>query len=262
MSTLLAALLVIFGAGAGAALVALPSHRVVSRRVRHELGAYGTLVSVLAVGAFGLSVLVMLVSAWAALYQADQSTNREASALDGLYWYSSVVGGDEGTAMRARIRDYTTEVVRVEWTAMDTTGDLTARGWQIVNDLHYRIERLSPKPGGESERYRDALNAADALIQARRERASLARMQFPGVMWFALIGSGLLVTLIPIMRGNPHPPVRAALAFVAAATVAFSAFLMYQLNQPFSGSVSVSAAAFEAAFASFDDIDELWARRP
>ncbi|MFC6885535.1 MULTISPECIES: DUF4239 domain-containing protein [Actinomadura] len=261
MTTVLAACLTVFGAGAASVLVALVAQRVLPPAVRHDLGASGGMVALVAVGAFVLSVGAMMTYTWLDLGRAGRSTFAEAGALDDLYWYSHVVGGADGVRLRTEIRDYTTEVVRAEWPAMNAGGGLGDRGWRLVNLIRYDMELLQPKPGGEAERYQEALESAERLVRARRDRATVAADRVPGLMWAAVVACGLLVAALPIVRGNPRTAVRAVLAFVVASTIAFVLFLLYHLDEPFGGSVQVPPTAFQATWDGYGDIDALWARK-
>jgi hypothetical protein len=262
MTTVLAGCLAVFGTGAAAVVVALVIQRTVSAEVRRDFGAHGALVSVPLVGAFALSTVIMLAFTWLAVEQANRCVFREAGAVLDLYWYSHAIEARDGLLLRTRLRDYTTEVVRVEWPGMATSGRLNAHAWQRVNQLRYELERLDPKPGGESIRYHNALDSLDRLLDARRQRAALAEEKAPALMWFALIVTGLLVVLLAMLLGDPRPVVRIVLTVVAAATVTFVVFLVYQLDVPFGGGVRVTPTPFEEGQRSFADFDALWARRP
>ncbi|MEU5877506.1 hypothetical protein [Spirillospora sp. NPDC047279] len=262
MTPILVACLAVFGAGATAVPAALLAHRYVPRRARHELGTYGGLVSGIALGLFMLSVGAVAAYALMDLDAGEASTTREASAVTEAYWYAHSVGGQEGLQMRGLLREYVTEVTNVEWPFMATAGDLTDRGWTLVDDLRYRIEIAAPKPQGPAERYSRVLGTMTDIASARRDRQSLAGSYVPAMLWAALITSGLLVAVLPIVRGNPSPVTRATLAFVSTSAVAFVIVIAYQLNGPFQGVISVPPTAFERAAQGFDSIDAHWARHP
>ncbi|MEU6039546.1 hypothetical protein ABZ801_29500 [Actinomadura sp. NPDC047616] len=262
MTTVLLGCLAVFGTGAAAVAGALLIQRTVPARVRYDFGMYGALTTVLVVSAFLLTAITMGLFVWLTINQASRSVVQETDAVLDLYWYAQTIDGPEEVRLRSELRDYTTHVIRVEWPTMAETGELHPRSWQLARQLRYEITHISPQPGGATIRYQDALRAVSALFDARRSRESLAGTRIPPLMWVALISTGLLVVVLPMLRGDPRPAVRVVLAFVGAATVAFVVFLLYEVNVPFTGNVKVTPAPLEDALRSFADIDAFWGHRP
>ncbi|GLW61971.1 hypothetical protein Arub01_02150 [Actinomadura rubrobrunea] len=262
MTTVLQGCLAIFGTGAAAVAVALLLQRSVPARTRYDFGRYGTVTSVLVASVFMLAVITSALFVWTAFNQAGRAVRQEANAVTELYWFSRTIGGAQALPLRTDVRDYVTNVVRLEWPAMAETNQMSPRSWQLANQLRYDVERLSPREGGETARYQDALRAVDGLFAARRARASAAATRIPTLMWAAVVSTGLLVVLLPMLLGDPRPAVRIVLSFVGATTVAFVVFLLYEVNVPFAGSVKVTPVPLEDALRSFADIDALWGDRP
>lgn len=262
MTTVLQGCLAIFGTGAAAVAAALLLQRSVPARTRYDFGMYGTVTSVLVASVFMLTVIASALFVWTAFSQAGRAVRQEANAVTELYWFSRTIGGAQAVRLRTDIRDYVTDVVRLEWPTMAETSQMSPRSWQLANRLRYDVERLSPKEGGETARYQDALRAVDGLFAARRARASAAATRIPTLMWAAVVAAGLLAVLLPMLLGDPRPPVRIVLSFVGAVTVAFVVFLLYEVNVPFAGSVKVTPVPLEDALRSFADIDALWGGRP
>ncbi|MBO2448224.1 DUF4239 domain-containing protein [Actinomadura barringtoniae] len=258
MSTVLAASLILFASGAAAVLLALLSDRFVPLSLRRDLGRYGGMVSVIALGLFTLTVATVVTFAWLDLAAGQRSSSREATALTEVYWYAHSVGGKEGLELQVLLRDYTTQVINAEWPFMASSGELTDRGWNLADRIRLDLEKIEPKPDGPTVRYSAALQSVSDLFIGRREREALVDSRAPALLWVAVVLSALVVVLLPVVRGNPRPATRAVLAFVAAASVAFVIFLLYQLNGPFSGAIKVDPTAFRWAAQGYDDIDAQW----
>jgi hypothetical protein len=258
MSTVLTACLILFASGAAAVLLALLADRFVPLSLRRDLGRYGGLVSVVSLGLFTLTVAIVVTFGWLDLAAGQRAASKEATALTEVYWYAHSVGGKEGVELRGLLRDYTTEVTNVEWPFMAASGELTDRGWDLADRIRYDLANIDPKPDGPSARYAEALQSVSDLFIGRREREALVDSRAPELLWAAVILSALVVVLIPVVRGNPRPATRAVLAFVAAASVAFVIFLLYQLNGPFQGAIKVSPTPFQWASQGYDVIDAKW----
>jgi len=258
MSTVLAASLILFASGAAAVLLALLSDRYVPLSLRKDLGRYGGTVSVIALGLFTLTVATVVTFGWLDLSAGQRSSSKEATALTEVYWYAHSIGGKEGVELQGLLRDYTTQVISAEWPFMAASGELTDRGWNLADRIRYDLEKIEPKPDGPTVRYSKALESVSNLFIGRREREALVDSRAPALLWTALVLSALVVVLLPVVRGNPRPATRAVLAFVAAASVAFVIFLLYQLNGPFQGAIKVGPTAFQWASQGYDDIDAQW----
>ncbi|MBX6767525.1 MAG: DUF4239 domain-containing protein, partial [Actinomadura rubrobrunea] len=201
MTTVLQGCLAIFGTGAAAVAAALLLQRSVPARTRYDFGMYGTVTSVLVASVFMLTVIASALFVWTAFSQAGRAVRQEANAVTELYWFSRTIGGAQAVRLRTDIRDYVTDVVRLEWPTMAETSQMSPRSWQLANRLRYDVERLSPKEGGETARYQDALRAVDGLFAARRARASAAATRIPTLMWAAVVAAGLLAVLLPMLLG-------------------------------------------------------------
>lgn len=261
MGTVLAGCLVVFGTALAATLLAVFTQRMIPQSMRHEFRTYGGLVSGLVVGAFTLSVAATLALTWKQYEHAADVTNAEASALLDVYWYAHSLQNAEGDRLLEQLRTYTNTVVQQEWPYMNATHLLTPQGWRMMDQIRLGLETLEPKPGGAAERYQQVLGRIDDAAHARRTREVLAGSKLPGLLWFSLISTGVLVILVPIFFGNPRTVTRAILSCTAAAIVAFVIFIVFQINEPFSGAISVSPAAFQRALVGFMDIDNVWAHR-
>ncbi|GLZ10182.1 hypothetical protein Acsp04_04170 [Actinomadura sp. NBRC 104425] len=262
MTTVLLGCLAVFGTGAAAVAGALLIQRTVPARVRYDFGMYGALTTALVVSAFLLSAVATGLFVWEAVNRANTGVVQEADALLDLYWYTRTIEGPEAVRLRSDLRDYTNHVIQVEWPTMDEMGTLNPRSWQLARQLRLDVLSISPKGGGAAIRYQDALRAVNSVFDARRSRGALITTRIPPLMWLALLSTGLLVVVLPMLRGDPRPAVRVVLAVVGAATVAFVVFLLYEVNVPFTGNVKVTPAPLEEALRSFADIDAFPGNRP
>jgi hypothetical protein len=136
---------------------------------------------------------------------------------------------------------------------------LSQNAWSSSEQLRALLQTIQPDSSAASTRYGQALTRMQAVLEARRARAQMADSGVPPLLWVALAGCGLIVLLPAIVCGSSVRMVHITMAAAVGAMVGLVLFLVYQLDFPFSGGISVSPAAFEQALDRFNSIRALGA---
>jgi hypothetical protein len=259
MFVALMGVLVALVAAAVAGLAAYIANRAISQQVRQDFREGSGLVSGIIGTLFAISVGLVVVAAWNQVNSATQTTSTEASNLVDVYWYSRSLPDPQRETLRRLADEYTTTVIRQEWPLMAEQRTLSSAAWHSVEQLRAFFQTIEPRTSAASTRYGQAMSRMQAVLDARRTRAQMADTGVPPLLWIALAGCGLIAVLPAVVCGGPVRKVHVTMAAVVGGLVGMVLFLVYQLDFPFSGGVTVSPAAFEQALGRFASIRSLGA---
>ena len=250
-------LLVAVAAAAVTGLAGYFANRAISQQTRHDYREGSGLITGIVGTLFAISVGLVVVAAWNQVNSATQTTSTEASNLVDVYWYSRSLPEAQRDTLRRLADEYTTTVIREEWPMMAERHTLSAGAWRSAEQLRAFFQTIEPQSSAASTRYGQAMTRIQAVLEARRARAQMVDNGVPPLLWIALAGCGLIAVLPAILCGSPVRKVHITMAAVVGGLVGMVLFLVYQLDSPFSGGVTISPEAFEQALERFTSIRAL-----
>jgi hypothetical protein len=250
-------LLVAVAAATVTSLVAWFANRSISDQTRQDYREGSGLITGIVGTLFAISVGLVVVAAWNQVNSAAQTTSTEASNLADVYWYSRSLPPAEREPLRRFAEEYTTTVIREEWPLMAEQHTLSPAAWRASEKLRAFFQTIEPTTSAASTRYGQAMTRVQAVLDARRARAQMVGNGVPPLLWIALAGCGLIAVLPAIVCGSPVRKVHITMAAVVGGLVGMVLFLVYQLDFPFSGGVTITPAAFEQALERFSSIRSL-----
>ncbi|MGW3344647.1 bestrophin-like domain [Nonomuraea rubra] len=242
-----------------AGLAAYVANRVIPAQTRQDYRDSSGVITGIVGTLFAVSIGLVVVAAWNQVNTATETSATEASNLTDVYWYSRTLPAPQRAALQSLATGYTTTVIREEWPLMAGQHRLSQNAWRASEQLRAFFQTLQPDGGGPSARYGQAMARMQAVLDARRSRAQMADTGVPPLLWVALAGCGLVALLPAILCGSSNRKVHLTMAAAVGGMVGLVLFLVYQLDFPFSGGISVSPAAFEQALDRFDSIRALGA---
>ena len=240
-----------------AGLAAYIADRAISQRVQQDFREGSGLVGGIIGTLFAISVGLVVVAVWTQISSASQTASTEASNLVDVYWYSRSLPEPQRATLRHLADEYTTTVIRQEWPLMAEQQKLSPAAWNEVEQLRAFFQTLEPSTSAASTRYGQAMNRMQAVLDARRARAQMVDTGVPPLLWVTLAGCGLIAVLPSVICGGPVRKVHITMAAVVGGLVGMVLFLVYQLDFPFSGGVTVSPEAFQQALDRFASIRSL-----
>ncbi|MEV0618906.1 DUF4239 domain-containing protein [Nonomuraea sp. NPDC050404] len=237
-----------------AGLAAHLAGRFISPQVRQDFREGSGLVNGIVGTLFAISVGLVVVAAWNQVNSATQTTSTEASNLTDVYWYSRSLPEAQRETLRRVADEYANTVIRQEWPLMAEQHTLSQAAWRSSEQLRAFFQTIEPATSAASTRYGQAMSRMQAVLDARRARAQMADTGVPPLLWIALAGCGLIAVLPAVVCGGPVRRAHITMAAVVGGLVGMVLFLVYQLDFPFSGGVTISPAAFEQALERFASI--------
>jgi hypothetical protein len=185
--------------------------------------------------------------------QARANTYTECNALIWLDWYAYSLPQPQHTQIEDMLEQYTAVVVSAEWPAM-AHRQSSPQAWSIYQHLREVILVQQPTEPAAVARYHVAVDAANQLGAARRERLEQSANGIPWLLWAALITGGVITIGFAFLFGMKHAAPHAIIVFSLTLLIGGLLLVTYELDYPFFGSVKVGPQAFELALARMQQL--------
>ena len=258
MGIVLTGIVVVFGAGLAAAVLAMAIHGRIRPDTLTDFRDHSGLVSGVSGTLFAITVGMLVVASWGAIGTAKDNAAAEARSLDDLAWFAHTMRQPFQNRVTALLQDYTQQVIKQDWPQMSGHEALSQPAWTTLNAIRYEFSVYSPKTQAEDARYQQALTQLQDVYDDRLNRQDEARNTVPSILWLSLMISGSVVVLVPVIFGSTRLLVHSLLSFLTAGVMAFVLFMIAEFTHPFSGAISVSAEAFQSTEEHIQQIDNLW----
>lgn len=259
MGLILTGIIVVVGAGGVATLIAMAIHGHIRQETLTDFRDHSSLVSGVSGTLFAITVGMLVVASWGAIGTAKDNAAAEARSLDDLTWFAHTMRQPFQNRLTALLQTYTGQVVTLDWPDMSAHETLSQPAWTTLDAIRYEFSVYTPKSAVELTRYQQALGQLQNVYDDRLERQDEARSTVPAILWLALVISGSVVVLVPVVFGSTRRVVHGMLSFLTAGIMAFVLFMIAEFTHPFSGAVSVNSEAFVTTEDHIQQIDNLWA---
>jgi hypothetical protein len=199
---------------------------------------------------FGLFYAVLLGLLAIATFQSTKdvvdTVGREASSLSTLYNAADGYPDPVRTELKAELRDYTRYVIDKDWPAH-------RRGLVLMGGEHrlqaIRRTLLSSEPTTKTREalQNEMLSYLDGMTVAREQRLSAVTAAIPGVLWYVvLIGAFLTVMFMWMLHMSLASQI--LLGGVTALFLGIMLFLIFAMDRPLRGAVSVTPDSFQSVY--------------
>ncbi|MEU6239361.1 hypothetical protein [Kitasatospora sp. NPDC047058] len=189
-----------------------------------------------------------IAGVWEARGAAQDDVLREAQALHEVSERAQVYPVEFRDQVRADVDAYVSYVVDVEWAYMREHGEISEKGTELLAKLRQDVANRTPASDLEAQAYQPMMDRISTTDEARNARGQNAGPTMPGVVWFGLI-VGALVTVGMVFALQIRRSVRELLlAGAFSALIAFLLFLIWDFDDPFGRSVSVTTQPFTDLF--------------
>jgi Protein of unknown function (DUF4239) len=215
-----------------------------SRRESHN-DVLGFVYAVVGV-AYAVLLGLVVIAAWNTLDEATANTYTETNALLQLDWYGHSLAQPEHAQIENLVKRYTDLVINTEWPEL-AHQQSSPQAWTTYDQLREIVQAQQPTTPAAVTRYDQALDAAAQLGDARRQRIDQSSEGIPALLWGALILGAVVTVGFAYFFGMKSTNAHAVVMFCL--TLLFSSLLLvvYALNYPFGGIVTVTPEAFRLA---------------
>jgi hypothetical protein len=256
---ILTGLVTVLGAGAIATVIAMAIHGRIRQDTLTDFRDHSGLVSGVSGTLFAITVGMLVVASWGAIGDAKDNAAAEARSLDDLVWFAHTMPQPYENHVTALLQTYTQQVIDQDWPDLGQTESLSQPAWNTLDAIRYEFSVYTPKSQAEVSRYQGALGELQNVYDDRLTRQDEAKQSIPSILWLALVISGSIVVLVPVVFGSTRRLVHGMLSFLTAGVMAFVLFMIAEFTHPFSGAIRVEPEAFLTTEQTIQQIDTLWA---
>jgi hypothetical protein len=187
---------------------------------------------------YAVLVAFVVVVVWEQFGEADQATESEASAVGDLLRDSQAFPAAERPLVQHALVDYAHDVVNDEFPRMRRGEAIEQQSEQLTHVWESYL-KIEPQTRTEIAFYDEAIQRLDDLSGSRAQRIATSQSEIPGEMWILLIGGGLIVMTFTFIFGTPELVIHATAVGLTAALMGFVMYLIFALEHPFIGTLSV-----------------------
>lgn len=208
---------------------------------QHEVASFfflmiGTLYAVLV--AFAIFVV------WSQFQDAGTNLEHEANEIGDLSRMSLGLPDPLRHNIRGALLEYLNSVVDDEFPAM-ADGHDSPRTWRALQNLWDLYNDAQPNSPRMQIYYAESLRQLNAASDSRRIRLFSSHGTVPPTLWYLLFTGGILLIVFTYFFGHESVWSQAAMTAALAGVLAFSLFLIYSFDTPYSGVAHVTPAPFQ-----------------
>ncbi|MFI2610514.1 hypothetical protein [Kitasatospora sp. NPDC018619] len=191
-----------------------------------------------------------IAGVWEARGAAQGDLFNEAQSLRQVSDRAVIYPAEFRDQVRADVDAYVSYVVNTEWSYMQENGGITDKGDQLLRKLQTDVATRPPASDVESGAYQSMNDLIGQASEARNSRGQNAGPTMPGVVWFGLIGGAVVTIGMLFALQIRNTPRELILALCFSVLIAFALFMIWDFDNPFARSVSVTTQPFEDLFPS------------
>jgi len=195
---------------------------------------------------YGLLLGLIAVTAYQNVSDAGQNVTREAATLSALYEDVSKYPDPFGQNLRWLLRDYARYVIHYAW-PLQRRGITPEEGTIRAEAFHDKLLEFQPQTPAEEIVHAEALRQFNNFLECRRMRLFSVHSSLPPTMWYVmLLGAALNMAICWLF--DMRFVTQLVLGGILAAYLGVMMHLIFDMNQPFRGDVSISAEPFQVLY--------------
>ena len=200
---------------------------------------------------YGLLLGLIAVTAYQNVSDAGANVAREAAALSALYEDVSQYPDPHGQNLRWLLRDYTRYVIKYAW-PLQKRGIVPEEGTIRAEAFHDRLLEFQPQTPAQEIIHAEALRQFNTFLEWRRLRLFSVKSSLPSTMWYVMI-LGAILNMAICWLFDMRFVTQLVLGGILAAYLGTMMHLVFDMNQPFRGDVSITAEPFEVLYQRMND---------
>jgi hypothetical protein len=187
---------------------------------------------------YAVLVAFVMVVVWQQFDDAEKAARSEATAVSDLLRDSDALPPASRPVVQKSLIDYLNDVVDDEFPRMGRGESVELQSAQLTEVWRTYIS-VQPVTHTEIAFYREAISRLDDLGSSRKVRTAANQEDIPGELWALLLGGGVLMLVFTYMFDTPNLAVHASGVALSSALMGFVLYLVFALEHPFVGSISV-----------------------
>jgi Protein of unknown function (DUF4239) len=170
----------------------------------------------------------------------------EASDLSTMYHSADGYPEPMRSNFRAGLRDYTHYVIDKEWPA-HRQGKIPNGGEHRLAAIRQMLFSFEPSSKTQELAHNEVVREFNLMTTSREERLSAVSSAMPALLWWVVIFGGV-VSVVFLWMLHMDFVAQILLGGITAIFLGIMTFLIYAMDHPLQGAVSVDPSAFQAMY--------------
>lgn len=192
---------------------------------------------------YAVLVAFVVVVVWEQFGDAEAAAESEASAVADLLRDSQAFPVSDRPHVQQSLVSYARDVIDDEFPRM-RKGEVVEQQSPELSAVWESYLKIQPVSRSEIAFYDEAIRRLDDLSSSRNVRIATSESEIPGELWVLLIGGGAVVMAFTFIFGTPDLLIHASAVALTAALMGFVMYLIFALEHPFVGTLSVEPHAY------------------
>jgi hypothetical protein len=193
----------------------------------------------------------VVITVWQKFDNDVDAADHEAHAVADLIRLLPGLPPAEQSVVRQDLANYLHTVVDQEWPAMDRSEATGAPGTAIIDDIWRAYGSTGQELTSQNQFYVMGLQRVADLGGFHRDRIRESGQGLPPLLWAMLVGGSVLTVGFVYLFGVAEDWAHAAMVGSVLASVALLLFLVFELQNPYSGDVRVPPESFHVVLTQF-----------
>lgn len=226
--------------------------KVVSHTRLENANAVSGTVFQLAGVLYAVLVAFVVVVVWEQFGDAEDASGLEAAAIADLLRDSSALPADSRSEVQRVLLSYTRDVIEDEFPRMQRGETIEEQSDELAGvwDTYLTVQ---PATRNEIAFFDHAIVRLNDLSAHRKMRVSTGEASVPGELWVLLLGGGGVVMAFTFLFGTRDLVVHSLAVGLSAALLGFVMYLIFALEHPYVGALSVQPTAYANVLQAWAD---------
>jgi hypothetical protein len=195
---------------------------------------------------------LIAVASWENYSDVEDVVSQEAIAAAGLYQTVEIYPPGQRERMRQLLNQYVSHVIHEEW-PVQQRGVVPRTHVQLVRQIARAFSSFEPVNLGQQAAYAETLGQLRELLTYRRMRIEAIDSNLPGILWFVVLAGAMLTLSMTFFFWSEESALHRFLNAALAITLGLMIFMIFSLDRPLVGSVSVGPTAFQEVLETMGD---------
>ncbi len=202
--------------------------------------------------AYAILLAFVTVAVWTDFTAAGKLSEEEVTRLGNLMRDAQPFPEETREEMHEAVVAYVHSVINREWRTM-ADGDLdplTRTRYEAIWRLWYDY---TPRGATETAFYAESITRLNDVAVNRRQRVNASESSVPLALWLLLIIGFVITMAFTFQFKMAHLSMHVVSVGATALLTGFVLFLIFALQKPFAGDVSISTAPWENFIETYED---------
>lgn len=190
---------------------------------------------------YSVLIAFTMINAQSSYDQADNAILKEAIHLDLLYRDAQLFSNSDKEKIHIALISYVNSIREDEW-GLSFPSNKTSLSFQDLWKCYYSLDTSSKK---QELWYNQSISRLNELVDSRAERIHAASALVGVEMWTFLIAGGIIFLFFLCCFESRQLGIYLIMSFFTAGAISISLFLIYSLNNIFTGSAAISSEPFD-----------------